>query len=189
MPQLLQYLDGSEEPVSVEEAVLACRIDSDEADSLLARYIAAARQNAEQITGRRYRACRLLEELTDWPSERIHVYRPTSVVVKYRSAAVPGTWSTLDASVYLWTNNGNGLLVSLAPGQSWPELAPAAWGVRVQVEIEAGPASAGEVPECVVLYILQSVAASFDQPGALVDSRLQANPLHERHLDSERLWR
>lgn len=188
MPELLQYAEGSEEPVSVEEAVLACRIDSDETDSLVARYIAGARQRAEQLTGRRYRGCRLLEELSTWPIKRIHVHRPSAVVVKYRSAAAPSSWTTLDSSVYLWSNDGNGFVIALAPGQSWPELAPEAWGFRVQLEIDAGPASAADVPECVVLFILQSVAASYDQPGALIDGRMQANPLHERHLDSERLW-
>ena len=189
MLQRIEYLANSEEPVSVADAQLACRID-DELSLYIATAIAAARQQAEQVTGRLYRGQRLREELECWPTEplQLHVYQASALSITYRSAVDPATWTTLPGTVYRWSPKGTGTCVRLIDGQSWPELAPADWGVRIRIDVDAGPDDLNDTPESVRLYIMASVAGWSDSPAALIDGRLQPNPLHERLLDGERLW-
>lgn len=189
MLRFLSYASGSAEPVSADEAMTACRIDSD-LSAQVALVVAASRQQAEQQTGRTYRRQVLREELADWPSGSVNlpVWQPASAVVTYRSAAQPDQWTTLGSGVYRFAPYGSGARLALADGQAWPDLASSDWGMRVRVDITAGPTSSGEVPDCVRQYILANVAAWIDQPAGLVDGRMQVNPLHDRLLDSERVY-
>ena len=187
---LLSYPPGSVEPVAVADARVACRIDGSELDAELAGLISAAREQAEHITGRQYRAQVLRESLAGWPEGTLSlsVDKATAVVITYRSAVSPETWATLDAAAYRWACFDGRTLINPADGTSWPDLAPDDYPERVRVDVTSGPADADQVPESVRQYILASIAAWIDQPGALADGRLQPHPLFERLLDRERLW-
>jgi uncharacterized phiE125 gp8 family phage protein len=187
---LLSYPNGSIEPVAVADARVACRIDGSERDAELAGLISAAREHAEHITSRQYRAQVLRESLAGWPDGTLSlsVDKATAVVITYRSAASPETWATLDAAAYRWACFDGRTLINPADGTSWPDLAPDDYPERVRVDVTSGPADADQVPESVRQYILASIAAWIDQPGALADGRLQPHPLFERLLDRERLW-
>lgn len=183
----LQHATGSVEPVSVAEAKEACRID-DGLDAYLLAAVVAARQQAEQITGRCYRGQVLRKQFTGWPTEplELHAFNASAVTVSYRSAAQPDQWTVLGSTVYRWGASGNRTAVRLADGQSWPDLATEDWGERVRIDVTVAPL--GTIPDCVRLYILAGVTAWADNPGAMIDGRIQTNPLHERLLDGERLW-
>lgn len=189
MTYRLQYLEGSEEPVSISEVLIACRLE-DALTPYLSTAIAAARQEAEQVTGRQYRGQRLRHELEDWPADvlAVPVHRADSVSIEYRSAEAPEAWTTLSTSIYRWSPVGNKTQVRLAAGQAWPALATEDWGIRVRLTLDAGPTDMNAVPECVRLYILASVSSWADNPTGLIAGNLQPNPMHARLLDGERLW-
>lgn len=189
MPTRLSYT--GDEPVTVEEAKLAARVDTDALDAEVEGLITAAREQAEHITGRCYRGQVLREELADWPADTdaIAVHAATACEVRYWTGSA---WSApLNSGFYEYAPGGignNATVLAPAAGTSWPALAERAVGPRVRIDLTAGPASAAAVPEQVKRYIKAMVSAWIVQPEALVDGRLQPNPLLARLLDAERLW-
>lgn len=185
----LVSLAGSE-PVTVDEAKLSARVDTDALDADIAALITAAREQAEHITGRCYRPQVLRAELVDWPdvSAAVPVYRPTACAVRYWTGTVI---VALAGTAYVFGPGGiGGAGTALAPvaGTSWPTLGAQPVGPRVLIELTAGPASSADVPESVKLYIKAQVSAWIKTPEALSGGQLVANPLFERLLDRERLW-
>jgi uncharacterized phiE125 gp8 family phage protein len=190
---LLAYTASGDEPVSVADARLACRLDDDasELDLDLATSITAAREQAEQITGRCYRQQVLRQELTDWPEAgvRIPVWPVSDIAISYRAAATPDTWTPLPGTVFAWGAYFPSTVLTRKTGQQWPTLADADGMPRVRLDLTAGPASPATVPGSVRRYILATVAAWLEVPAAQrVGQAIQPNPLHERLLDAERLW-
>jgi len=187
--RLLSYPTTSPEPVTAVEARLRCRIVDTALDGEIDIAISAAREQAEQITGRWYRAQTRRAEFTEWPETSVielPCWQPETVVISYRSAAAPADWTTLSASAYKAAPLDRLTRIQLVPGQNWPELAGEEWGPRVRIDVSVLAAS--PMPTSVRTFVLACVAAWIDEPGALLDGRLQANPLHERLLDGERLW-
>lgn len=185
-----QLTPAGSEPVSVDEARLACRVDDEVMDLDIEVSISAAREQAEHATGRYYREQVLREELDEWPVAglQLSAWPVSAVAISYRDAATPDTWTTLPTTVYAWADHFPGIALGLKVGQSWPFLAddelPA-----VRIDLTVGPSSPATVPGCVRRYILATVAAWFDQPSALrIGQTITANPLHERLLDGEKLW-
>jgi hypothetical protein len=188
--RVMSYPTGSVEPVSLAAARVACRFDPDtQVDAQVAGLIESAREQAEHITGRVFRLQVLREVLAAWwtGSLQLPVDNATAAVIAYRSAASPDTFTTLDPAVYRWGSVGGMTVVRLRPGLAWPELASDDYPDRVRVDLTATPI--GQMPQAVRTFILACVAGWMDQPGALVDGRLQVNPLHLRLLDREILWR
>lgn len=189
-PNLEFAMPDSEEPVTLAEAKLAARVDGDDLDMLIEGLISAAREQAEHVTGRIYRTATRRYELRGWPSdsEPFYVHAPASCAVTYWDGA---SWVELEASAFAYAAGGiggNGTVLAPAAARAWPELGAQPVGPRVRVDITAGPASRDVVPECVKLYIKSCVATWINNGEALINDRLQANPLHERLLDRERLW-
>lgn len=194
MATFLAYFDGSVEPVTLAEAKTAARVDDDVSagvsslDGAVTVAIAAARAQAELLTGRCYRRQLRRQELADWPSlsDSIDVYAATACAVAYWDGSA---FVTLSGSAYVFAPGGignNG--TALAPVTDWPTLADRPIGPRVRIDLTAGPASAADVPAQVKQYITAAVSAWLDQPGGLVANNLQPHPFLERLLDGERLW-
>lgn len=186
----LAYVTDSSEPVTVDEAKLASRIDTDDLDALIAGFITAARESAEHITGRKYRLQVLREERVDWPctDERLPVFQPTACVVRTWNGT---DWTVLDASAYEFAADsltGTRTVLAPVPGTSWPDLVERAVGPRVQIDLTAGPDDPAAVPEQVKLYIKAQVAAWIANPEAAQAKSLAVSPLYERLLDEQKLY-
>ena len=188
--RLLNYAASSTEPVSVEEARTACRIDDSILDSQIQTQIAAAREQAETGTGKFFRERTTREELTDWPSGAIELalWNPTAVVVRYRSASAPTVWTVLSSSAYRWCAKDPKTWISRVIDTEWPTLATADWGNRVQIDVTTSPDTTGATPDAVRSFILASVAAWIANPEGLMQSNMAENPLFARLLDGERTW-
>jgi hypothetical protein len=121
----------------------------------------------------------------------LSVHDASAVEIYYRSAAQPDDWTLLDASQYRWSSCDNQTRIERrSTVASWPELATPDYGARVRVELVAGPASGVTLPGSVRRFILAHVAAWLEQPAAQrIGGALAVNPLAERLLDGERLWR
>ena len=177
------------EPVDVDDCKLALRIDGDEFDVLLPGLIAAARQVAEQETGRAFITQTWRTELDDWPTEddEIRVYRPTACAVTYWDG---GAWVALAGSEYVFASISTGTRLAPALNTSWPELGDIALGPRVRIDLTAGAAavSADTVPECVRTYITALVGQMIQSPQLTATQAAQAHALLARLLDSQRLY-
>lgn len=186
---ILVSLSGSD-PVTLDEAKLAARVDNDlgatsSLDPLITGLITAAREAAEQLTGRKYRPQVLRQELVDWPAadEGIPVYGATACVVRTWN----GTgWTVLSGTAYEYAADDLGTRTVLAPviGTSWPTLIERAVGPRVQIDLTTGGAA---VPEQVKLFIKAQVSAWVNNPDALANRQLDVSPLAARLLDAEKL--
>lgn len=112
------------EPVSVEDAKAQERIDGSAQDDLVAKMIAAARGEAERVTGRSLITQTLKLYMDGWPCEGvIRLPRgPVSEVssVQYRDAE--GTMQTLASSSYQVSLSGDVARIAPAYGTSWPSL-------------------------------------------------------------------
>lgn len=179
----------STEPVTVAEAALAARVDGSELDTLIAGAIKAAREQAQQITGRLYGEQVLRAELPDWPAvtDAIAVYAATDVAISYWNGA---NWANLPGTEFVFAPGGcANVRTVLAPalGKAWPVLGAVALGPRVRVDLTAG-VPPEQTPECVKFYIKAQVAAWLKNPEATAVHTLARHPLFDSLLDAERLW-
>lgn len=189
MVLILEYTGA--EPVSVDEAKLAARVDGTELDTLIESLISSAREAAEDLTGRCYRQQVRRYELPDWPRlcDELSTYAATACAVTYWTGSA---WSDpLDASEYAFAPGGLGDIATiLAPVTAWPTLGDRIIGARVRIDLTAGPDVDGVVPDSVKTYIKASVSAWLKTPeaqGAGREGVLTPNPLFARLLDGQRL--
>jgi hypothetical protein len=173
------------EPVTLAEAALAARVDGADLNDLITGAISAARQQAEQITGRHYRPKVVRASLASWPTERLPVHSPSACAIAYWSGSA---WLDLGPAAYVWAAEGSGAVLAPALGTSWPTLGPVAAGPRVRIDLTVGPAAPADVPDSVKLYCKAQVASWVNNGEALISQQLLSNPLFERLLDGERLW-
>lgn len=178
------------EPVTLAEVKAAARIaGTTDFDAMLPGLITAARQIAEQTTGRWFMAQTRRAELVDWPSSTTvhHAPEATAVTVSYWTGS---TWQAVSADAYTFGPDplDIGTLVAPITGTSWPTLGELAVGPRVRLTFTAGAALAADVPECVKLYIKALVAWWIDNPAACAKNDMQEAPYLSTLLDSQRLW-
>lgn len=197
MLTILRHL--SPEPVTLAQAKAAARLDADVSalDASIDAAISAAREQAEHITGRRYRSVELRAELADWPAldQVLPVYAAWACAISYWTGSA---WAQLAAEAFAFGPaglGGNSTTVLPANGV-WPTLGVRLAGARVRIDLKAGqPIVSGEtttevpsVPACVRQYICAHVGAWLKAPEGLVSANLAPNPLFERLLDAERLY-
>ena len=176
------------EPVTLTEAKLAARIsDTTAFDLLVPGLIAAARQMAEQQTGRLFMAQTWCTELVDWPAaaDVLQVHRATAAAVSYWNGTA---WVTLAGSAYVFGDLDNGTALAPATGTAWPTLGARPVGSRVRIDLTAGATDADDVPECVKLYIKALCAWWIDNPSAGTPGSLQEAPFLRALLDPVRTW-
>ena len=176
------------EPVTLDEAKLAARISGTTAfDALVPALIVAARQLAEQQTGRRLMAQTWRTEQTDWPAadQVLHVHQATAAAVSYWNGSA---WVTMAGGTFVAFGLGNGTALAPALTTSWPTLGDIAGGPRVRIDLTAGAADAADVPECVKLYIKALVAHWVDNPSAAAAGNTAEAPFLGLLLDPARLY-
>lgn len=112
----------ADEPITLAEAKLHCRIDSDAEDVLLMTLIRSARMRAERCTGRAIPAQTFKQTFNSFPDWYFSLARPplisvTSIV--YTSTA--GVLTTLSSALYrVSTTNEPGLIEPSYDEGSWP---------------------------------------------------------------------
>ena len=176
------------EPVTTSEAKLAARISDTAAfDAVVPGLIMAARQLAEQGTGRQLMAQTWRFELGDWPDvdDTLPVYQASAAAVSYWTGS---TWATLAGAAYEFAPVGTGTGLAPVLYTSWPLLVPKAIGARVRIDLTAGATDASAVPECVKLYIKALVAHWVDNPTAAQERSLAEAPFLRLLLDPARVY-
>ena len=151
----------TEEPVTLEEAKLHCRIDGTEYDQIIPGFIKAARSKAEHETGRAF--CTQTRELVlDTFPDAFELHgSPISALVSLKYLDADGVEQTLDpADTLLDKDMEPGYLVP-AYGKAWPASYPVPNAVRVRYTCGYGAASA--VPEEVKTWIKLEVQYVLDE--------------------------
>ncbi len=149
--------DATFEPITLEQAKLHARVDTDDDDALLTLMISAARQIAERKTGRVLRA-----STWEWTLKR-GVYAtltlPLAPCSGVTAVSVDGT--EVDAALYNFTPSGNG--ANEAPLLARLELLPGfSAGDEMTVTLTAGwPVDA--IPKSLQQWMLTRVSTWYEQ--------------------------
>lgn len=178
----------STEPVTLAEAKRAARIsDTSDFDEMIPGLITAARQMAEQETGRELVRKTRRSTFVDWPAADLvlPVYAAESVAISYWGE---GGWAALDSGAFAFYELGTGTGIAPAIGSSWPALSPVAGGPRVRVDVTAGPTDPTTAEACIKQYIKALVSWWIDNPGAVAQGNMQPAPYLRNLLDPVRLW-
>lgn len=141
------------EPVTLAEAKAHCRIDTDDADGLLAGYLLAARQYVEKVTGRALMSQRWALTLDRcWPRvssgcRRIVVpMPPLASVFSITYVDTAGVVQTLAANQYTVTKREIFGFIEQAYGVTWPTVRDQTSAITVTFDCGYG-SNPGSVPE------------------------------------------
>ena len=148
------------EPISLVEAKLHCKA-GDYEDAIISIFIAAAREHAEFVLGRRLITQTVERVLDSFPAANIEL--PGSPIqsitsVKYLEA-LAGVETTLAGSAYVLDKDSEPGWLIPAYGTTWPSTYDAALAVRVRYV--AGWASAAEVPANIRYALLLGVGEAY----------------------------
>lgn len=159
-PVLVTPADGA--VVSLDEAKLHMRVDSDEDDALITSLVQSATEHVERTLD-----LALLQQ--DWRQDfpgfgdRLRLpLRPvdtSTIVVTYRDA--DDAQQTLATSVYRVATDATGTYVRLASGESWPSTYDR--DDAVSIEFTAGYGDAASVPAALKVAILLHVAFLYER--------------------------
>lgn len=140
------------EPISTTEAKLYLKVDDSTDDTLIASLIKAVRQACEKYTGRQLITATLEANLDEFPDKSedytFELYGcPVSKInsIKYYDSS--DVLQTLSTSVYLADYVSEPSRVSLAIGQSWPDVSGRI--NAVVINYECGYGSASSVPDAI----------------------------------------
>ena len=138
--------DVTSEPVSLSEVKKHLRIDVADEDTLLEAYLTAAREHAQELTGRAFGSQVYTLTLPAFANGHLALPRPPLVSVDSIMFYPPGASTAQAFSDYRVVNN------SIEPVDGWP--ATAERGDAVEVEFTAGT----PVPQRALVAIRELVA-------------------------------
>lgn len=172
------------EPITLAEAKLHCKIDTDADDARITSFIAAARMVAEMRTNRALITQTREAKFSDWPGTDDNgmprVFRlpgaPLTSVTSVKYYDADGTEQTLASTVYdVLTASEPGEVV-LKPGQSWPAIqidkrAP------ITIRYVCGYANAAAVPDDIKVAMFMLIDNSYQHRGpAITGTIVNATP-------------
>ena len=158
------------EPVELEDVKIFLRIDGNALDSQIAGFIRAARGQVEATTSTRLMTQTVKVAADSFADLELLPIGPVATVVSIKYLDQAGAEQTLDSVGY--ETFGAGLEVGIRPplGGSWP-VTRAAKAV-VSVTATVGYGAAADVPDEILLAILQLVRGMVDDAPADIEDRL-----------------
>jgi uncharacterized phiE125 gp8 family phage protein len=159
----LVQVTGSE-PVTLAEAKLACRVDSDITadDTYITALIKAARSQCEHLLGRTITAATYERALDEFPDGGIQLAWPhVTAISSIQYVDSAGTLQTLSSSVYTLDAREHPGWAMLAEGQDWPATLDTAGAVRVTFTTNWTEGGTGTVPEDVKSWVMVRVATAY----------------------------
>jgi uncharacterized phiE125 gp8 family phage protein len=160
----VRLISTSVEPVAIDDVRATCKIDDSVGVASLTPLMVAARELAEQETGRSVALSEWQLKLDAFPEGEICLPWPSIIdvdSVKYLDAA--GVEQTLDPAKYVVDTHSEPGRIVLAPGQAWPVTQSLAVNT-VTVAYSAGYATAAVVPQSIKQWIYLHVRHWFDNP-------------------------
>lgn len=178
-------------PVTLADAKLQCREDTNALDSRITAYIGAATEMAEQITGRAIMPQTWELTLDAFPAAFELTRVPAASITSLKYVDTSAVQQTLGNTLYALDNAddyGSAYVVPVYAG-SWPSTRDQINAVALRYV--AGYADAGSVPEPIKSWILLVVAAMYENPSSERIERGQVLSLGfaDRLLDRYRVWK
>lgn len=167
------------EPVTVAEVKLHSRISIDTDDSLISIYISAARQQAEQLTGRSLAPRTLVRYFDEFPDSIELPKGPITSVDWVRYVNTAGVLTTLGAGAYTLDQTQLTGWVIPAYGTTWPATLTTANAVSVQYQVGY---TAANIPSAIKAWILLKVGTMYDNREADAEKAVIPNPFADALL-------
>lgn len=172
------------EPITLAEAKLHCKSETDADDARFTSWIVAAREVAEMRTNRALITQTREVKFSDWPGTDSKgmpmVFRlpgaPLTSVASVKYYDTDGTEQTLASTVYdVLTASMPGEVV-LKPGQSWPAIQSGKRG-PITIRYVCGHANAAAVPEDIKVAMFMLIENSYQHRGpAITGTTVNATP-------------
>lgn len=175
------------EPITLAEAKLHLRVDSTDDDTLITGLIVAARQGAEQITGRALMA-QTWELALDEFKDVIRLQKaPLTSITSIKYVDTIGTLQTLGTDAYLLDDHSEPARIMPAYGTSWPSARRQPNAVLIR--FVAGYANAAVVPQELKQWMLLRIGMLYEQRESVAAGvTLTEVPYVDRLLDAYRIW-
>ncbi len=173
------------EPVTLAEAKAHLRVDVSDDDALISALILAARQAAEERTGRRFVTQRwkaLFGSFGD--TLRLSGLTPVSSIVSADYVDGSGAAQALTLSLVQLVKSAPAEIV-LAYGASWPAVRDQPEAVSFTVEVGYGGASA--VPQPIKQWMLLQIGAMYSSREAAAERQAYPLPFADGLLDPYRV--
>jgi uncharacterized phiE125 gp8 family phage protein len=149
------------EPVTLAESKLQCRQDGSADDTLITALIVAARQSAENRTGRALVTQQWRFDLDRFPVDTLELpLPPLQSVQSLTYLDGDGVRQTLAASEYEVIANETPGVVLPAYGKSWPACRQTPGSV--QISFTAGYGAAANVPQAIKQWMLLNIGTWYD---------------------------
>lgn len=183
---LTRTSDAATEPVSRDEAKAHLRVTATDEHDLIDALIVAARQQAEEFTGRAFITQTWKLELDAWPDSGV-IELPRSPIsslssVKYYNTS--GTLTTLvDGTDYQKDITSEPARITTEPDKTWPSLETGRLNA-IEIIFVAGYGAASTVPQSIKQAILLTIGAWYEHREELTDLPLRRLPFGARAL----LW-
>lgn len=169
------------EPVALDDAKTWCRVDGTDQDAVITMLIQAARERAEEITGRAFvqRTLELrLDQFPDGAGNQIIElpYAPLIGVSSVIYLDSNGALQTLSGSPSNWIEDTGSEPGRIQPldAQSWPATQTAIGAVRIRYEAGYAPASGSptdyraNIPALVKQWMQVRISTFYEQREALI---------------------
>lgn len=154
----------TEEPVTLADLKLQCRIDGTDEDALLATFISAARRKAEGELRRVLITSTWEQAFDDFPEAEVRLDGcPLQSVTSITYLDAQGVERAVDQSLYLVDTFQEPSFV--IPASPWPATAASVNAVRVR--LVAGYGAAADVPADIRAWILLTAAYLYEQREAM----------------------
>jgi uncharacterized phiE125 gp8 family phage protein len=185
------------EPVTLTEAKAHLRVDASDDDALITALIIAAREGAEQITGRALMSQTWelgLDGFSDRePAYHRHAYRislprpPLVSITSVKYLDTSGVLQTMAESDYLLDDHSEPARLMPAYGTCWPVTRCQANSVLIRYD--AGYADADSVPQQIKSWMLLQIGAMYEnRENVAALTNLVQMPFADRLLDASRIW-
>lgn len=162
------------EPVSLAEAKLHCKVDGSDDDTRLAILITAARQLAEQITGRAFAPQTWELVLDEFPEAFVLPRAPIAAVTSLKYIDTAGVERTIDSTYYtLDLDSLPGYLVP-AYGYAWPT--PQASINAVRVRYTCGHAVSDPALNALKMWMLLAIGTWYKHAEMTIDLKTGSLP-------------
>lgn len=173
------------EPLTLAEAKTQLRVLSTNEDDLITALIVAAREYAENFTGRALITRTLDYSIDAFPAAKILIpIAPISSVVSVKYVDGNGSVQTWDATKYVTDLTKGFGEISLAFGETFPTARSIANAITIRINAGYG-ANADSVPQSIKQAMLMLISHWFDnRAGIAVGVQVAEMPLAVEHL----LW-
>ncbi|MBA3588298.1 head-tail connector protein [Methylibium sp.] len=172
------------EPITLAEAKLHLRVDSTDEDALITALIVAARQGAEQMTGRALMPQTWEIALDGFPDEIELQHPPLASITSVSYLDEASAAQTLSAAAYVIDSYSQPERLSLVADTEWPATLEQANAVIVR--FVAGYASAAAIPQEIKQWMLLRIGLLYEHRESVAGS-LAPLPFADRLLDAYRV--